>query len=227
MRHVIGLLFGIVLAPVIWFLAALGHFRFLDATVRFEDAPDRLPAELAFGALLILAAGAWLGVLLSSRLSPLAPGVLGLIWLGLGATYIAKTEKLTDLLPGGPNGQDDLFVLPLEHGYVYLIGAAMLSPLFSPARWRGAPKRAEAVEIIDEDEPVEEPEPTPPPTRERYGPPRAVALPDERRSATGSYPVVRPERPAAVPDQQPRMPRLSSWNEDSSTEDLARRNGTG
>ncbi len=136
MRHVLGLLFGLLLAPVTWFLVSLGHFRFLDALQRFGDDQDKLPTELAFGAILIVAAGAWLGVLLSSRLSPLAPAICGLAWLGLGAAFVTNVERVSNFLPSGPTGQQGIFVLPLEHGYAFLIGTALLAPLFSPARWR-------------------------------------------------------------------------------------------
>jgi hypothetical protein len=149
MRHVLGLLFGLILAPVTWFLASLGHFRFLDALQRFGDNPDKLPTELAFGAILIVAAGAWLGVLLSSRLSPLAPAICGLAWLGLGVAYVVNVERLTELLPNGPTGQVGIFVLPLENGYAFLIGTALMSPLFSPARWRGGQKKAAVEELAD------------------------------------------------------------------------------
>lgn len=199
MRHVLGLLFGIVLAPVTWFLASLGHFRFLDALQRFGDDTSRLPSELAFGAMLIIAAGAWLGVLLSSRLSPLAPAAAGLLWLGLGAAFVVNVERVVNLLPDGPSGQQGLFALPLEHGYAFLIGTALMSPLFSPARWRGGQRRPQAA-----DESILEPE-TPavpsyqtgsyptiadtaePPTsadrRDRYARPARASFPDDAASA--------------------------------------------
>jgi hypothetical protein len=235
MRHVIGLLFGVVLAPVIWFLAALGHFRFLDALQRFGDNPDRLPTELAFGAVLIVAAGAWLGVLLSSRLSPLAPAVTGLAWLAMGAVFVSDVERVTNVLPNGPSGQEGLFALPLEHGYVFLVGTALLSPLFSPARWRGgAPRAATAIEA------TVDPEPQPESYRtgshatvtaepQRYArPARAI---EETYGNTGEYRTHRGGPPArgpaaAVPEQQRSVQRLASWNEDSSAEEQAARHRT-
>jgi hypothetical protein len=176
MRHVLGLLFGLILAPVTWFLASLGHFRFLDALQRFGDDPDKLPTELAFGAILIVAAGAWLGVLLSSRLSPLAPAICGLAWLGLGAAYVVNVERLTELLPNGPTGQVGIFVLPLENGYAFLVGTALMSPLFSPARWRGGQKKSAVDDLAEA--------------------PTATG-----RTATGAYPMV--VDPDAVPADQP------------------------
>jgi hypothetical protein len=146
MRHLYGLGFGLVIAPVTWFLASLGHFRILDGAAKLADGGGSAASHLAFGAVLIVAAGAWLGVLLSSRLSPLAPGITGLIWLGLGVGYIAKGEAFLAKLPDGPSGQEGLFGLPLEHGYAFLIGTALMSPLFSPARWRSAPSASLADE---------------------------------------------------------------------------------
>jgi len=184
MRHLLGMLFGVVLAPVIWFLAALGHYRFLDALQRYGDDADRLPMELAFGAMLIVAAGAWLGVLLTSRLSPLAPGAAGLLWLGLGAGFVIDVERVSSLLPDGPTGQQGLFALPLEHGYAFLIGTALMSPLFSPARWRGKSKAAADERTAvpagyrDEIEPVEV---APPPLEspDRYTRPPRSGFPED------------------------------------------------
>jgi len=235
MRHLYGLGFGLVLAPVTWFLASLGHFRMLDGAAKLADGGGSAPSHLAFGAVLIIAAGTWLGVLLSSRLSPVAPAICGLLWLGLGFGFVAKGEAFLGKLPDGPSGQEGLFGLPLEHGYAFLIGAALMSPLFSPARWRSVAAASRAAELPAAEEPAEYPTSDYPaggyttgshstvadaerPVQRRGRPARPVAvpdeprsLPDERRSATGTYRVVQhpePARPTADP------PRLSSWNED-------------
>jgi hypothetical protein len=218
MRHLVGLLFGLVLAPVIWFLAALGHFRFLDALQRFGDDPNRLPSELAFGAMLIVAAGAWLGVLLSSRLSPLAPGAAGLLWLALGVGFVLDVERVSNLLPDGPTGQPGLFALPLEHAYAYLVGTALLSPLFSPARWRAAAAKPGADGVDVALEPVSDVTATgelapPPGTQPRYGRTRAARSAEDTGYQTASElnqpagyrndPQHRPARPE-YRDQPPR-----------------------
>jgi hypothetical protein len=136
MRHLVSLMFGLLLAPVIWFLAALGHYRLLAALPRNGQAAGSV-TELALGALLIVAAGVWLGLLLGTRLSPVGPALAGLAWLGFGAAFILDVQTIAGLLPDGPTGQDGLYTLPLEHGYAFLVGTALLVPLFSPARWRG------------------------------------------------------------------------------------------
>lgn len=200
MRHLLGLLFGVLLAPVIYFLTALGHYRFLDALQRFADDSGKLPAELAFGAILIVAAGAWLGALLSSRLSPLAPAVAGLAWLGLGAAFVADIDRVNNLLPNGPAGQQGMFALPLEHGYVFLVGTALLSPLFSPARWRGKPKQAAAAELAEE--PPVESEDTPVEESGRY--PRPVRADDVRPGHTTE---TRPEYATGTRTGRPRDSR--------------------
>jgi hypothetical protein len=161
MRHLASFLFGLVLAPVIWFLAALGQFRLTQALPTETDAGGSF-VELALGALLMAAGGVWLGLLLGSRISPLGPGVAGLAWLALGAAFVLDIDRIINALPDGPTGQSNLYELPLRQGYVFLIGVALLVPLFSPSRWRA---RAEA-EIPDEPrfvpfgpvpEPLEEP----------------------------------------------------------------------
>jgi hypothetical protein len=154
MRHVTSLLFGVVLAPVIWFLASLGQFRFLDALHRFASTPDKRPAELVFGAALMLAAGVWLGVLLGSRLSPVGPAVAGVSWLGLAIAFVIDGPGVTGLLPHGPFGQTAVFTLPLQHGYAFAVGVALLVPMFDPARWRGLTRLDE---LPAEDDPAAAP----------------------------------------------------------------------
>lgn len=211
MRHLYGLGFGLVLAPVTWFLASLGHFRMLDGAAKLADGGGSAPSHLAFGAVLIVAAGAWLGVLLSSRLSPVAPAVTGLFWLGLGVGFVAKGEALLGKLPDGPSGQEGLFGLPLEHGYAFLIGAALMSPLFSPARWRSAAPESRPAEPL----PAKDPDSYPVNGHPTMGyPTNAYA---NNGYATGSHATVadpeppvqqrsrpsRPARPVAVPDLPP------------------------
>src|SRR4051794_40726072 len=98
MRHLVSLLFGLVLAPVIWFLAALGHFRLLQALPRDGSDGGSITA-LGLGALLIVAAGVWLGILFGTRLSPVGPGLAGLAWLAFAGAYILNPGKIAGLLP--------------------------------------------------------------------------------------------------------------------------------
>jgi hypothetical protein len=144
MRHLVSLGAGLLLAPVIWFLAALGDYRLLAALPR-GAAGGGSSKELLLGVLLLLACGLWLGVLLGTRISPLGPVAAALAWLGLGALFISDPATVAGFLPDGPNGQVELFTLPLEHGYAYLVGAAMLVPAISAGRWRGteAPRETE------------------------------------------------------------------------------------
>jgi hypothetical protein len=137
MRHLASFLFGLVLAPVIWFLAALGQYRLVHA-LPADGAARGSALELVLGGLLMAAGGVWLGLLLGSRLSPLGPGIAGLLWLGAGAAFVLNVDAVLQLLPDGPTGQRDLYELPLRQGYAFLIGTGMLVPLFSPNRWRGS-----------------------------------------------------------------------------------------
>jgi hypothetical protein len=199
MRHLVSLLFGIVLAPVIWFLAALGQFRLLQALPR--DGVDRGSlTALGLGALLIVAAGIWLGILLGTRLSPVGPGIAGVAWLVLGGAFIVNTGKVTSLLPDGPSGQNELYTLPLRHGYAFLIGTALLVPLFSPARWRAREQVVDEVEI----EPYGTVEQPPYTTAEgRYPATEAARYPTADEPRTGRHDAANVRRRDGENVQQP------------------------
>jgi hypothetical protein len=196
MRHVVSLGAGLLLAPVIWFLAALGDYRLLAALPR-GAAGGGSSKEMLLGILLLLACGVWLGILLGTRISPAGPVAAAIAWLGIGAAFVSDPAKVASLLPDGPNGQTGLFVLPLEHGYAFLIGAAMLVPAISPGRWRGAESR--------EEEPQHSP----------YGEPTAVARADAShlQPVTSAPPAGEATWPPArtARSTQIRQPAESRW----------------
>jgi hypothetical protein len=153
MRHFMSFGAGLVLAPVVWFLAALGEYRLLAALPR-GAAAGGASKELLLGAALLLAGGVWLGILLGTRISPAGPVAAGVLWLGAGAAFIWDPAKLSAALPDGPSGQQGLLTLPLEHGYAFLVGAALLLPLGSKARWRGRESGADEEPLSPYGEPT-------------------------------------------------------------------------
>ncbi|MCW2503079.1 MAG: hypothetical protein JWO79_1363 [Actinomycetia bacterium] len=184
MRHVLSLLAGLALAPVVWFLAALGDYRLVTALPRGAAAGGS-SKELLLGVLLLLAGGLWIGILAGTRVSPAGSVAIGLVWLGAGAWFVKDPKQLADWLPDGPGGHHGLFLLPLEHGYAFVVGAAMMLPLISITRWRGA--RAPEEEVA----------------HSPYGEPTAVARhdtghlqPDRDSTTTGQRPALR-----SVPDK--------------------------
>lgn len=193
MRHLVSLGAGLLLAPVIWLLAALGDYRLLAALPR-GAAGGGSSKELLLGVLLLLACGVWLGILLGTRISPSGPVGAALAWLALGVLFIDDPAKVARLLPDGPHGQTGLLTLPLEHGYAYLIGAAMLVPVISAGRWRGRERR-------EVEEPLSPYEPT------------VVATAD----ASHLQPVKEAEPPTWPPARSPvrptrtRQPAESRW----------------
>jgi hypothetical protein len=185
MRHLISLLAGLVLAPIVWFLAALGDYRLVTALPRGAAAGGSSKA-LLLGVLLLLAGGLWIGILAGTRVSPAGSIAIGLVWLGAGVMFVDDPKQLAGWLPDGPGGHHGLFLLPLEHGYAFLVGAAMMLPMISISRWRGAPAAEEEY------------------AHSPYGEPTAVARhdtghlqPDRDSTGTGQRPALR-----SVPDRE-------------------------
>ena len=141
MRHLIGLVLGIVLTPLlaagpVWsYQRAAG----LAGTARsFEDLrPDVLPAIAVMAAI-----GLVLGLVLAARwVSPLASLVPALAYLGVTGAYVAAPFQVLPRVPEGePYGIGVAF---LGSGVYALLGMALLIPSFLPSRWRRAAREPE------------------------------------------------------------------------------------
>lgn len=134
MRHPIGALLGLVLAPVIWTLLGIGGSR-LQA--------DLLPGQYRLTAVGLLAlAGLLLGLLLGLRTSPLGPVVAGLVFLVPSVFVIVLPEAVTGLLRIVPVGYRGQLGEPLFSGVLFVLGVALVVPVLSVGRWRsGRPGR--------------------------------------------------------------------------------------
>jgi hypothetical protein len=136
MRHLFGLLMGIVLAPAIWVLSGFGIERLTIGLTELRRS------ELPIGAALLVGAGLLLGLLLGLRTSPLGPIVAGLIYLAAGVLYVLSPARSLNFWVDtlGLRGQG--YVAPYAAGLPFLLGAALLVPIISGARWRRRRPRA-------------------------------------------------------------------------------------
>lgn len=131
LRHLVGLLAGIALAPVLWAGVAWSADLFPDITRGDVSVTTVLSVVVLC---LVGAAGAYL---VASRLSPLAAGASGLLLVALCLWPVIAPESvgaalywLNDGVFLYPNGAGLGTALPLG---VLLLGSATL-----PARWRAA-----------------------------------------------------------------------------------------
>ncbi|MQA87997.1 MAG: hypothetical protein GEV03_26095 [Streptosporangiales bacterium] len=127
MRHLVGLILGIVLAPVLLYGAAWGSSHVLQAAARLAVNRETV---LGIGALLLV--GVVVGALTSMRwLSPVGALVAGLFYLGLTVAFLADFRVVGDLFPRGV-----LVLSFIGTGGVALLGAILVVSAMSPTRWR-------------------------------------------------------------------------------------------
>ncbi len=142
MRHLVGIVLGIVMAAALFLGGGWGFHRLsnLSATNAHLTSTSGLTALAA-----LLATGLLLGVLMAApRISPLATALPGIAALAATGLYAVSPHRTLDLIPMKNStfglGAHTLLVT----GVYALLGAAMLIPMFVPSRWRRQP--------IDEEE---------------------------------------------------------------------------
>ncbi|MBA9007981.1 hypothetical protein [Thermomonospora cellulosilytica] len=139
-RHGLGFLLGLVAAPVIFGLLLFGTERLIRANQQFQDGPERW-----IGAVFVLLAAAVVGLLIGSRVSPLASlvcgGILALVnlpWLQLSSDLAKQVFELV------PNGYGNSFITLMTLGVSGMIGGALMIGSLPPSRWRAATRRPAA-----------------------------------------------------------------------------------
>lgn len=138
MRHLLGLVAGVVLAPLLlvataWSTASLDRESFL-----FDDPPV---ADSAGPFAVVVLSGLAVGVLVCSRVSPLAclPAA-ALFVVPVVLWWLAEEDVLLGLLP--PRNRISTGVRDLaESGTGLALAAALVVPALLPSRWRGGDRR--------------------------------------------------------------------------------------
>ncbi|MDS1269128.1 hypothetical protein RIF23_02325 [Lipingzhangella sp. LS1_29] len=137
MRHLLGCVLGLVLIPVVLVVPGWGAPRLLEIA-GFNGTLLSFTGVSTVGALTVLTLVVGL-CLVSTRLSPLAPGLPALALAGVTVAHIAAPQLLTGLLPY-PDGMQALVrsVDQLVTLGLYLpVAAALFLPVLLPSRWRG------------------------------------------------------------------------------------------
>lgn len=131
MRHVGGFVLGIIAIPLVLYGTGWGYARTMRALG--GAAPPTGSGQL-LGYAALGGVGLLVGLILATRLSPLAsvlPAAALLVWTG---ALFWNTQRATGWAPGGAagTGMSDLLVT----GVYGLLGVALLLPLLMPRRWR-------------------------------------------------------------------------------------------
>ncbi|MFC7383276.1 hypothetical protein [Sphaerisporangium rhizosphaerae] len=141
-RHFLGLLLGVVVTAVL--LAGTGWASQDAARSMAAGAVDPVrdtPALVGLGAMLV--AGLVLGLVVATRVSPLATFVPSMVLLAWTVIYTLDVHRALGLAPTAPSmhpmvvqagkGMQDL----LGKGVFAMLGIALFIPVLMPSRWAG------------------------------------------------------------------------------------------
>jgi hypothetical protein len=182
-RHLWSLIAGVVAAPVVWILVALGQSGSTATITRWAETDTFHTARLIEPAVYLAVAGIGLGLLATLRVSPLGPLAAGLL---LATPYVGMFVAplgMRSAVPGGWRlfGDPLPLRLPLDNGTLGLLGLLLMMSVFSLQRWRRWPVLTPAV-------PTAQPVygdllgPPPPPDPDTHPPTLAYPEPDLPRA---------------------------------------------
>ncbi len=135
MRHFWSLLLGLALAPILWGATAWSTYRFIQVSAENNPIKDA-GAGLIVPSLLLAVTGLFVGLLLGTQLSPLAPGIVGTAFLVIAAIFIFSPKTMLDIAATFSGDHAQILSVPAGLGSAILLGVASLVPLASPSRWR-------------------------------------------------------------------------------------------
>jgi hypothetical protein len=155
MRHLVGVVLAMAMATAVFFAASWGYLKLLIGSAR-RSAPPTSPSLFTvgggslihdhavlegFGAL--VAVGLVAGLLIAvPRISPLAPGLPGLVLLAWTGLYLFSARRAVQYIPLKTQAYGTGFEAMLVDGVLAMAGLAMIIPLFVPSRWQGRPVAA-------------------------------------------------------------------------------------
>jgi hypothetical protein len=134
-RHGIGLVIGLIVTPVIALCLMYGAEKASMFVRYFGGQPwsEKLPAGAA-----LLVAAVLIGLVMGSRVSPLASVIPGLLFSALGLCWLLATtftmRHVPDVLPSAT--LDRGFMTVGAYGGLLVIGVALLVASVPPSRWR-------------------------------------------------------------------------------------------
>ncbi|GAA2451818.1 hypothetical protein GCM10010191_82600 [Actinomadura vinacea] len=135
-RHGLGVVIGLIVTPLIAVSIGYGMDRSADSARNFLQPPW---SERLIPIVLFLFAGLLLGLVMGSRLSPLAALIPGAVYTGAGLLWLVaprfSLRHTSDLLP---NELSRGYVTLGAYGVLALLGVALLVSGLPLSRWRAA-----------------------------------------------------------------------------------------
>ncbi|MCP9967372.1 hypothetical protein LUX57_21495 [Actinomadura madurae] len=134
-RHGLGVVIGLVVTPVIAVCLMYSTTKFSEY---FRYFYTRGGGDRWLGAAVVLVAAVLVGVVVGSRISPLASLIPGFVYTAVGVLWVASPRWAI-----GHSGRD-LFPRELYLGYTFiapygiflLLGVALLAASVAPSRWK-------------------------------------------------------------------------------------------
>ncbi len=158
MRHLYGIALASAMTMVTFFAGAWGYERLLRLPAP-PGAPAALPAgggsllanhPVLFSLAAVAVTGVMAGVLVAApRISPLAAGLPGLLFIGWTALYLTSVRRATELIPLRSDAFGAGWEALLINGVLGAAGLAMIVPIFVPSRWR-KPRTDDADSVASE-----------------------------------------------------------------------------
>jgi hypothetical protein len=144
MRHILGLLAGIVVAAAVLFGGGWAAQEAVRGAAQNVDPVKDGRLLVALGVMIVV--GALVGLVLVGRLSPLAAFIPSMVLLAWTVVYALDVTRAADLAPTGASLQKELaqagqgMQALLFSGVYGLLGVALFIPVLMPSRWSGPPR---------------------------------------------------------------------------------------
>jgi fatty acid desaturase len=132
LRHLGSIVLSLILAPVVYLLAGIGLAESLENS-SVAPHPDHLKVTL--GILALVAAGLLYCLLVLTRISPIGPVLVSLLYFTVSVWALFAYHSIGKLLPDSVLGVHSAADLPLN-GVSLVLAVPLLLTVVSPRRWR-------------------------------------------------------------------------------------------
>lgn len=147
MRHIFGLLVGVVVAAALLFGGGWASRESIRGMVQNIDPLRDTRMLIALGIMLVI--GLLVGLVLAGRISPVATFIPSMVLLAWTVVYIIDVSRAAALAPIGASVQKEIseagegMLTLLGSGVYGLLGVALFVPVLMPSRWASRPQEEE------------------------------------------------------------------------------------
>ncbi|HEX6454076.1 MAG TPA: hypothetical protein VF060_32015 [Trebonia sp.] len=137
MRHLLGIILAIVLAAAAFAGGSWGFVRLHAATAGMSSGSLMHDNHALLALAAVVGVAVIAGILLvAPRVSPLATGLPGLVFIAWTVLYVLSVKHAISLVPLKGQDYGRGFKALLADGALAGAGIVMIIPMFVPSRWR-------------------------------------------------------------------------------------------